>query len=163
MTKVLKKKSFELIKLIRRHEAISAITPSASWDLLHRGQIEGVRDFLKKLPIGAFANPETFSKTLNRTTEKPAKNRLKHGRLKGRWGAARKFLNLYLRWITYNCYLRREYKLDRIERLLELPMDSYANAGLEQYCRAPLPCWKGVSKLKDDARIMNPTKQPRGN
>jgi hypothetical protein len=63
-------------------------------------------------------------------------------------GGRTKFINLFLRTATYNFYLRRKYKLDRIEPLLELPFDSFAAKELrsEREGKA-LSRWKGVIHL----------------
>jgi hypothetical protein len=148
-----KKEPFNLVDLIRRHDAISVVTPSASRNLLHKGQISGVRDFLKELPIERLADPTKFSQVLDSVTDKLITAPREQGRLKGGWGAARKFLNLYLRRITNNFYLRDAYALDGIEHLLELPMDSNAAEGLERYYAGKLPPWHGVSKLTPDANL----------
>jgi hypothetical protein len=142
----LDKSPFNLVELIRHHNAIDAIGPSAARQLVRKGDIQYVRDFLDKLDIKEFAQPRKFSSSLDRATKVLAK-RLP----KGRWGAARKFLNLYLRRITYNFYLRRAYKLDRIEPLLELPMDKFAAKGLKRDYEGRLPRWKGVSHLTPEA------------
>jgi len=120
------------------------------------GDIRRVQDFLDKLEVKSFATPEQFSRSLDRATKLIAR-RLPNGR----WGAARKFLNLYLRRITYKFYLRRAYELNRVEQLLELPMDSYAAKGLKRDYQHRLPRWKGVSHLTPEASALyqEPAKQ----
>ncbi len=137
-----RKQVINLVELIRHHNAIDAIGPSAARQQVRKGDIRHVRDFLDKLDIEEFADPRKFSRSLDRTTKELAKRLPKGG-----WGAARKFLNLYFRRITYNFYLRRAYHLDRIEPLLELPMDSYAAKGLKRDYKGRLPRWQGVSYL----------------
>src|SRR5579872_4111634 len=92
---------FDLVELIRRHDANAVITPSASRNLIYKGQIDGVRNFLRKLPIERIAKPVRFSRALDRATQRLATKHFQRRRLRGGWGAARKFLNLYLRRITY--------------------------------------------------------------
>jgi hypothetical protein len=140
----------DLIDLIRHHDAISAITPSASRKMVSKGDIQKVRNFLDHLDIKSFGNSQTFERVLDRATKKLAKHLPK-----GKWGAARKFLNLYLRPITYNFYLRRAYRLERIEALLELPMDSFAIKGLRHDHRGSrLPRWKGVIHLTPEVNAV---------
>src|SRR3974390_66210 len=117
----------KLINLIRHHDAIAVITPSASRGMVRKGGTEKVRKFLDRLHIASFNKPAGFARSLDRATRRLAKRLPKR-----RWGAARKFLNLYLRRITYNFHLRRAYNLSRIEPLLELPMDKYAVRGLKR-------------------------------
>jgi hypothetical protein len=138
----LNKAPFHLIELIRRHNAMTAITASAAHGQVRKGDTQHVRDFLDQLDIKSFAQPRNFSRSLDRATKALAKKLPKGG-----WGSARKFLNLYLRRITYNFYLRRAYHLDRIEPLLELPMDKYAAKGLTRDYQGRLPKWPRVTHL----------------
>ena len=118
--------------------------------MVSKGEIQKVRDFLDRLDIRSFNNSQTFPRALDCATKKLAKHLPK-----GKRGAARKFLNLYLRRITYNFYLRRAYRLERIEPLLELPMDSFAIKGLRQDHRGGrLPRWKGVIHLTPEANAV---------
>jgi hypothetical protein len=128
---------------IRHHIAISTVGPSAGRQMMRKGEIKGVQQFLDHLDIGRFGRPRKFQSALERATKRLARRLSRGG-----WGAARKFINLFLRTATYNFYLRRKYKLDRIEPLLELPLDSYAAKGLrsEREGKA-LPRWKGVIHL----------------
>lgn len=48
------------------------------------------------------------------------------------WGVARKSLNLFLRCCLYNHYLRSKHHLERIEPLLEVPLDSVVGKGLRR-------------------------------
>lgn len=64
------------------------------------------------------------------------------------WGAARKFLNLYMREISYNALLREKYHLERIEHLLEVPLDSnVADALQKEKEGVQLPRWPRVIHL----------------
>src|SRR5260370_19078726 len=136
-----------LTKLIRHHYAISAVGPSVSRNMIRKGDIEHIREFLDRLTLGRSNNPATFRRALDRATRSLAKLLPKD-----RWGAARKFLNIYLRNVTYNHYLRRAYRLDRIQRLLELPMDSFAAKQLRKRREgAALPRGKGRLHLTPEA------------
>jgi hypothetical protein len=46
--------------------------------------------------------------------------------------AARKALNIFLRDVFYNHYLREEYGFGRLEQWLELPLDMDAARGLRE-------------------------------
>jgi hypothetical protein len=138
-----------LVDQIRHHLAISAVTPSAGRRMMREGDIKRVRVFLDKLDITQFNRPNRFPISLDRATKSLAR------RIPLRWGAARKFLNIYLRNITYNFYLRRKYRLHRIEALLELPLDSYAADGLRaDHEGNSLPRWKGVIHLTREANAL---------
>jgi hypothetical protein len=111
--------------------------------MMRKGEIKGVRQFLDDLDIEKFSKPRNFQSALERSTKLLARRLPRGG-----WGAARKFVNLFLRTATYNFYLRKKYKLDRIEALLELPLDSFAAKGLKSEPEGKtLPRWKGVIHL----------------
>jgi hypothetical protein len=115
--------------------------------MIRKGDIQCVRKFMDNLDIRQFSSPAKFAHSLDLATKSLAK-RLP----KGRWGAARKFLNIYLRNITYNFHLRQKYRLDRVESLLELPMDSFAAKGLHTEPEGNvLPRWKGVIHLTPES------------
>jgi hypothetical protein len=64
------------------------------------------------------------------------------------WGAARKALNLFLRDVLYNHYLSQHFRFRRIEKWLEVPLDSYTAKGIrEKYGSKKLPPWKGIKYL----------------
>ena len=63
------------------------------------------------------------------------------------FGTARKALNLFLRSATYNIVLNREYGLDALLPLLEVPLDSYVARHL-RHCVPSLPRrWAGLKRL----------------
>ncbi len=67
---------------------------------------------------------------------------------KKRWGAARKGLNLFLRDILYNRYLPELIDFERIEKWMEVPLDSFVAKGIrEDYTRELLPPWRGLKGL----------------
>jgi hypothetical protein len=67
------------------------------------------------------------------------------------WGVARKSLNLFLRGCLYNIYLRKRYRLHRIETLLEIPLDSKVAKGLKEQYEDSLPgTWPGLKRLESD-------------
>jgi len=110
--------------------------------MIRKGDIEHIRDFLDHINLRRFSNPATFHRALDRATISLAKL------------LPRKFLNIYLRNVTYNHYLRRAYSLHRIERLLELPMDSFAAKQLRRRRDGrALPRWKGVIHLTPEASM----------
>jgi hypothetical protein len=137
----------QLLRRIRHHYAVSSIGPSASRRMIRKGDIEHIRRFLDRLDLRRFNRPAGFNRALDLSTKSLAKLLPQ-----GRWGAARKFLHLYLRNATYNFYLRQAYRLDRVEHLLELPMDSFAAKGLRKRREGRgFPSWKGVIHLTPEA------------
>jgi hypothetical protein len=138
--------AMELAKLTHRHLAITTVNASVAWGMLQKGQIQRVRQFLLSLNIEQFSHPKRFLPSLDRATKSLDRH------LGGcRWGAARKFLNIFLRNITYNFCLRRKYRLGRVEALLEIPLDSFASKGLRGEREGKsLPRWVGVIHLKPE-------------
>jgi len=137
----------KLAEWIRHHVAISTIGPSAGRGMMNKGEIKGVRKFLDTLDIKHFSTPRRFQFSLDVATKSLARRLPRGG-----WGAARKFINLFLRAATYNFYLRQRYKLDRIESLLELPLDRFAEEGLRSEPEGKtLPRWRGVVRLTPES------------
>lgn len=131
--------------LVRHHIAKSVIGPSTARKLIPAGTIQSVRDFLRDLDIRKFTKRGEFSASLDRATRALA------AKVPAQWGSARKFLNLYLREISYNVFLREKYHLERIEQLLELPLDSNVAEGLQKEKEGVLlPRWRGVIHLTPD-------------
>jgi len=65
------------------------------------------------------------------------------------WGTARKALSLFLRGCLYNHYLRRRYRLQRIEHWLEIPLDRVTASALKREAgRGKLPRWPGLKHLR---------------
>ena len=63
----LNKRSINLFEMIRHHDAISVITPSAFRGMVRKGDIAEVRDFLDKLDVRSFSKPRSFSQDLGVT------------------------------------------------------------------------------------------------
>jgi hypothetical protein len=62
------------------------------------------------------------------------------------WGAARKFLNIFMRDAAYNVFLRDAFQLNQVEDRLEVPVDSQVAKELKN--RLPeLPRWRTVISL----------------
>jgi hypothetical protein len=138
-----------LAKLMHHHIAISAVGASTGRNMVPKDRIRYVRAFLSQLRIEQFAHPKRFHSALERATKRLTNHKPKC--VKG-WGASRKFINIFLRNVTYNAYLRREYKLARIERLLEIPIDKFAADGLRDEPEGRLlpNRFKGVIHIKPD-------------
>jgi len=130
--------------------AISAVGPSAL-----RGQGAGVlrtsQDFLARMRLERIprSSAKEFRLWLNRQTNRllrklPVENRP--------WGAARKAINLFLRDALYNKYLCERYRLQRLEKWLEIPLDKAVGKGLEAGDGGnALPEWPGLKNLSPAA------------
>jgi hypothetical protein len=112
--------------------------------------IRASQDFLANFPLSRVptSNEARFRSWLDRITE----SLLDHLPTKGRpWGAARKAINLFLRDALYNQYLNRQFGIRRIERWLEVPLDSVVAKGLiGRAGRSVLPQWPGLKYLTPD-------------
>lgn len=145
-------KKEQFLVIMQRRVATVAVGPSTARNMGPKGTIEAARIFLaqnvslKEVGASGMAFPTVLNdltRQLKRALPKGARN----------WGAARKFLNIFLRDANYNYLLRRTYRLGRIEKLLEVPVDSQvAKALIENSSKNEskgLPRWKAVISLKE--------------
>lgn len=113
------------------------------------------REYLKKIELGEFQhkNADAFGKVLDKHTVALAKKIKKLDPKSEYWGSARKALNLFLGSIAYHSVLRKAYNLDRIEKFLEVPLDSQVASKLIALAEKEdeLPKWKTIKDLKPEA------------
>ena len=62
------------------------------------------------------------------------------------WGTSRKVINIFLRNLAYNRHLFNFLKMKRIEKWLEVPLDSHVTEKLKDYDKS-LPKWNSVKRL----------------
>ena len=139
----------QLIKALHRRLAITSIGVSTARGMGPSGTIAIAREFLMDLSLAAFACSDAtkFHRKLDRITASYV-DYLPSGAQ--HWGAARKFLNIFLCGVVYNKYLSDKYDLDHIVPWLEVPLDSHVAKGLR--CEPggiTLPRWKTVIGLDD--------------
>ena len=93
--------------------------------------LESVRTFLTNLDLKRIAECDgaLFGRKLDQLTDELQRSMPVGGRY---WGTARKCLNLFLRDALYDFYLRREYRLQRLEPHLEIPLDSFVGRALKR-------------------------------
>ena len=140
----------DLINVLRRRQASTSIGPSTARKMGPKGTIKAAREYLASLKLERFAKKteREFQVALNHAT-----SQFLHHLPRGakHWGAARKFLNIFLRGAVYNRFLCERYNLYRIERWLELPLDSHVAKGLRNEKGGhDLPKWKTVIGLDRD-------------
>ena len=140
----------DFIDTIQRFVAVECIGASAL-----RGQgagvIDAVREYLAELELGRIPQRSRphFEAWLDCHTEGiletlPIPNRP--------WGAARKGLDLFLRSVLYNHYLRAAYSIGAVEAWLEVPLDSVVGNALKRKAgRGALPQWPGLKHLTPEA------------
>ncbi len=119
----------KLIDALHRRIASTSVGPSTARGMGPKGTIEAARKYLAELKLNDFRRPteREFQTTLDRATERLVKHLPRGAK---NWGAARKFLNIFLRGVVYDRFLCEHYDLYGIEKWLELPLDSHAAQGL---------------------------------
>ncbi|MBC8400701.1 MAG: hypothetical protein H8E14_04360 [Candidatus Marinimicrobia bacterium] len=143
------------LDLIMKHQMMvgnTSIGSSTARGMGLAGTIKSVREFLGAMDLKRFnvGTMQAFEKELEVVT-----NELKSSLASGAryWGSSRKFLNIFLRNVQYNRYLWKYYNLDKLEKWLELPLDSHVAKGLKNDGGKHLPRWIsviGLEKPKSD-------------
>lgn len=133
----------ELASLIQRRIANTTIDSSSARNMGPPGTIAATRTFLTHIDLKGLASRYNFDVSLEAATLL-LKSHLPEGGQ--HWGSSRKFLNLFLANATYNHCLRQAFQLDKIEDLLELPLDSHCASNLIKE-EPRLPRWRGVIHL----------------
>jgi len=138
----------KFIKLVQDREASISIGASTARGM-GKGTVKAARDFLRKLNLSSFVtkSEKDFRRRLDAST-----NALRERLPRKSWGAARKFLNIFLRGAFYNRFLCEHYGLQVLEEFLEVPLDKSVAEGLrrEQSGGTSLPRWKTIIRLRQD-------------
>ena len=132
---------------MHKRAANGAVGPSTIRGMAPKGTAKIIKDYLRGVDIRTIkADSESgFLKKLDALTEGLVTT-LPHG--SKHWGMARKCVNIFLRNCLYNRYLCSYYKLELLEKWLEVPLDSHVGKGLIAQPEAiALPRWKKVKKL----------------
>ena len=140
----LAKKSPEFIELVRKRNASTSVGASTARNM-GTGTVKAARVFLRNLDLLRFVTESevAFLRSLDLSTvecsrELPCKS----------WGAARKFLNIFLRDAMYNRFLCDHFGLAIIEDFLEVPLDKSVALGLHgEPGGESLPAWRTVVGL----------------
>ena len=137
-----------LIKLYQHRISQLAVGSSALRNQGAAGVVKTTREFFKNIKLQYFVtqNEVQFKKRLDLETNRlltkfpvGAKN----------WGAARKAINLFLRDVLYNSYLNRYYSFSKVEKYLEVPLDSFTVKGIKKDRKNnSIPRWKGIKYLE---------------
>ena len=141
--------NIDFIRLMQDFLAVAAPSGAALRNQ-ERGVLKVVQNQLKTVQLRGvpFDTAVSYRRWLDRQTQKM----LQAMTVKVEpWGAARKALNLFMRSCICDHYLRSEYRLERIERLAEIPLDSIvARALKEKPGGDQLPAWPGLKWLTKD-------------
>ena len=135
----------DLIRALRQGVAVSAVRDSA----VHgRGAVAAVASrFCAALELAQFAERRggSFLSRLDASTES-LRQALPSGARS--WGAARNVIDMFLREAFYNRYICAQFRLERAEEWLELPLDANLARRLRSAfpgCR--LPPWRSLTSL----------------
>lgn len=137
--------------LLQQRVGSTSVGASTARGMGPAGTIQAARAFLKSVDIKRFSvrSETAFRSVLDAVTGELLESLPRKAR---RWGAARKFLNIFLRNCTTNKYLCEHFALDRIERWLEVPLDSHVGKRLrKEPAGSGLPKWKTVVGLTPEA------------
>jgi len=136
------------IKEFQKRLANITISGSTLRNQGNRGVIDIAREFLEVIDLAKFVTDEnTFLNELNIQTEM-LRERFPTGAQN--WGAARKAINLFLAECCYHRFICREYHLEKIEKFLEIALDSQVANFLIREAFAKditLPRWQGLKRL----------------
>lgn len=114
----------------------------------HKGlQLTGpARQYLSELPLKKLIDVARYPERIDRWT---AELQLRFPHRGQYWGIARKCVNIFMRNVAYNHWLRRAYSLDKLDAVLEVPLDSYARKGLRRE--------EGGQRLRECASVIGVT------
>ncbi len=104
------------LDLLQKHLAFAAIAPTTLRGMLPIGTRQSVCETLAGLPLAALTQAE-FATALDDWTDHLC------NQVGAAWGPMRKAVNLYLRDASYNVWTREAFVLDRVEPMLEIPLD----------------------------------------
>ena len=139
-----------LIQLHQARLAQLAIGASTARGQGAAGVVSASRSWLATCDLRRFLaeGVESFPRALDRATE-AMRVALPAGAQN--WGAARKFLNIFLRDSLYNRYTCRHFELEVLEPQLEIPLDAHAARGLSSEPEGSyLPRWQTIKHLKSE-------------
>jgi len=121
-----RKPAYPSIKEVQRRVANISIGASTLRNQGGKGmQKEAIR-FLSRLKLDTLGemSKEQFPKWLNEKTRYLMKRFNTKCNVENNWGAARKTINIFLENAFYDRFLAKKYGLERLEDILEIPLDS---------------------------------------
>jgi hypothetical protein len=136
-----------MLREIQRRTAMVAVGATTVHGAGGAGTVAAARAHLARLNLRRIVvrSEKRFRNALDRETLALARALPRGSR---HWGLARKLLNIFLRDALYNVYLSNAYAITRIERWLELPLDSHVGKNLQLEMRGVfVPKWKTIKGL----------------
>jgi hypothetical protein len=137
----------ELVPLLVTRTASLAVGNSTVRNQGAPGVVSAARSALNRVDLIKIrhANNGEFRTILDEQTEF-VRRKLPSGAR--HWGTARKCLNIFLRDVLYNHYLCQHFGFSRLEKFLEIPLDSDVARGLlSEPEGANLPKWRTIKSL----------------
>ena len=135
----------DLVRALRQRAAVSAVRDSA---VRGRGAVAAVAcRFCAALDLAPFSERRggRFLSRLDASTERLRQALPPGGRS---WGAARNVIDMFLREAFYNRYICDQFRLERAEEWLELPLDSSLARRLRSaFPECRLPPWRSLTSL----------------
>ena len=147
VSKLAMARPLSFIARVRKRVASSAIGASTVRGMGPKGTAARARTLLARVNLNRFGvdSKRKFDRVFNRVTESFRRSLPRGAR---HWGLARKLLNIFLRDTTYNRFLSQRFGLWRVERWLEVPLDSHVGKQLRSSSEGQrLPRWKTVIGL----------------
>jgi hypothetical protein len=122
-----------------------AITPSALRNLGARGLVGRAQGFLTSIDLKPLKtiNPSDYQSWLNGQTDKLV-TIFGIGAL---WGPARKSINIFMVMAALNRFLCAAYSLDRLEDVLEVPLDNRVAVKVLDWAKSKEPVWTTIKNL----------------
>jgi hypothetical protein len=95
---------------------------------------EEAKNFLRKLNLNELREmpKKRFEGWLNKKTKSLVKEFKRNRGDQDNWGAARKVINIFLENAFYNRFLYEEYSLQKLEDMLEVPLDKNVREELKK-------------------------------
>ena len=140
--------SDHLLQLLQRRVASIAVGPSTARRMGPPGTIDAARSFLAAMDLSALSRvrPPDYPATLDRLTNDFVIALPDGARF---WGAARKFLNIFVRDVFYTRQLCSAWPLHHLEDSLEVPLDSHVALALRAEPEGEtLPRWQTIIGLQ---------------
>lgn len=144
------KKIPTFLALMQSRMAQASIGPSSLRNQGKSRVIEICRNFCSECMDLSKYTPKTFRTQLDKDTRKLLKEL---GMKETQWGTARKALNLFLRDVFYNKYLAPTYKMDQLEPLLEIPLDTQVAEKIQEYPQGKNLPWNRIKHTTKDENI----------
>lgn len=138
----------QLTSMMQKRLGRTAVGPSTARGMGPKGTIAAARGFLQELDLRRF-NVKTAAGYRRRLDEVTLELQARLPRTAQHWGAARKFLNIFLRNCSYNRFMSEAYDLARLEAWMEVPLDSHVAKGIKRDLHADdtVPRWGTVIRL----------------